>query len=149
ELGRRGLLFRRGDDLDLAVVLLGDRPDRIVGEGLREGGHLAHHHQFLDQVSRAEAEQLREISDSYARADLRRLRLGRIGLYRCGLFEQRTTASATAAARRSLRWRTSARLTPGSLGVDDHPAALLAPTLPTGRPAGPHRATGGRGLAAA
>ena len=40
--GLLGLLVGGGDDLDLAVELVGDRLDRLVGKGLGERRHLPH-----------------------------------------------------------------------------------------------------------
>ena len=77
ELRLLGLLVGGGDDLELAVVLVGDRPDRLVGERLGERRHLAHHHQFFDHLGRGQAEQLGDLAHGRAGVDLGRLGLGR------------------------------------------------------------------------
>ena len=50
--GGLDLLLGGGDDLDLAVELLRDRLDRVVGQGLGQGRHLAALHQRLDHLGR-------------------------------------------------------------------------------------------------
>ena len=44
--------------------------DRLVGEGLGERRHLAHHHQLLDQLGRAQTQQFGEITDGDPGTDL-------------------------------------------------------------------------------
>ena len=46
------------DDLDLLAELLGQDRDRLVGERLREGDHLPHAHELLDDVGDGDAEVL-------------------------------------------------------------------------------------------
>ena len=110
ELRHVGLLFGGRDDLDLAVVLVGDRHHRVVGEGLGQGRHLPHHHQLLDQLGRTQAEQFGEVAHGDAGVDLGRLGLGRVGRDRGRLLEQRTAAAASTAARRPLGRRSATLL---------------------------------------
>ena len=102
--GLLDLLLGGGDDLDLAVELLGDRLDRLVGERLGEGRHLTLLHQSLDHLGGGEAEALGDLADGGAGVDLdRRLLLGLLQLPVAGLLEQRAAAAAAAAARRAGR----------------------------------------------
>ena len=123
ELRRLRLLVGGGDDLDLAVVLVGDRPDRVVGEGLGEGRHLPHRHQLLDHLGAAEAEQLGDLAHGRAGVDLGRLGLGGLDSGR-RLLEQRPAAAAPAATRRALRRRAAHLVAAGGLRVD-HDAAFF------------------------
>ena len=50
ELGLGVGLVGRVDDLDLLVELVGEDLDRVVGQRLRERGHLAQAHQLLDDL---------------------------------------------------------------------------------------------------
>ena len=113
EFGRLGLLVGRGDDLDLTVVLVGDRLDRLVGEGLGERRHLPHGHQLLDHLGAAQSEQLCDLPHGCAGVDLGRLGLGRGLDFRRRLLEQRPAPSSSSAPRRAL-WRRSAHLVPAS-----------------------------------
>ena len=113
--GRLGLFLGGGDDLDLAVVLVGDRLDRLVGEGLGEGRHLPHRHQLLDHLGAAQAEQLGDLADRRARLDLGRLRLGRLLGFGRRLLEQWPAAAAAPAPRRALRRRTAHLVAAGGL----------------------------------
>ena len=61
------LLLGRGDDLDLALELLRDPLDLLVGERLGQGRHLAALHQGLDHLGAAEAEGLGHLANRRAR----------------------------------------------------------------------------------
>ncbi len=70
------------DDVDLAVELLRDDGDGLVGQGLGQRRHLAELHQGLDHVRGADAERLADLAHGRARVDPDRLlllRLQRIG----------------------------------------------------------------------
>ena len=60
----------RVDDLDLAVKRLCKGLDRLLGQGLRQGCHLAQLHQLLDQLGTAQIEGLSDLLDGRARVDL-------------------------------------------------------------------------------
>ena len=124
ELGRLGLLLGGGDDLDLAVVLVGDRLDRLVGEGLGEGRHLPHRHQLLDHLGAAQAEQLGDLAHGGAGMDLGRLRLSRLLRFERWLLEQRPSAPAATAPWRPLRRWATHLIAACGLRVD-HDAAFL------------------------
>src|SRR5437868_7752503 len=126
-------------DLDLLVELVGEHADCLVGERLRERGHLAELHQLLDHLGCAKAEGLRDLLDGGARVDLCcRLLLLRLGLRReVGLDPRRAAAASAATARRLLDGRRPLGAT-GSLRVDHHApaaatrsAALLGAALRT------------------
>ncbi len=122
ELRLLGLLVGGVDDLDLAVVLVGDRLHRVVGEGLGERRHLAHHHQFFDHLGRGEAERFGYLAHGRAGIDLARLGLvGRVRLRR-RLLEQGPATAPTTATRRALGRRSASLLATRSLGVDHHTA---------------------------
>src|SRR5207342_27619 len=98
------LLIGRGDDLDLAVELLGDRLDGLVGKGLGESRHLPLLHQSLDHLGGGEAEALGDLADGRPRVHLdRRLLLRLLQLLVTGLLEQGAAAATAAAARRPRR----------------------------------------------
>src|SRR6185312_16307425 len=102
--GRLDLLVGGSDDLDLAIELLGDRLDGLVGERLGEGRHLPLLHQSLDHLGGREAEDLGDLPDGGPRIDLdRRLLLWLLQLLVAGLLEQRTAAATAAATRRAGR----------------------------------------------
>ena len=125
ELRFLGLLVGGGDDFDLAVVLVGDRPDRLIGERLGERRHLAHHHQFFDHLGRGQADRLGQLTHGGAGVDLGRLGLDRGLRTHRRLLQQRPAATATAAARRALRRRAAHLVAAGGLRVD-HDAAFFA-----------------------
>ncbi len=127
ELRLLGLLVGGGDDLQLAVVLVGDRPDRLVGQGLGERRHLAHHHQFFDHLGRGQAQRLGDLAHGGAGVDLGRLGLGRRLRLGRRLLQQRTAAATAAAARRALRRRTAHLVAAGRLRID-HDAAFFGGT---------------------
>jgi hypothetical protein len=56
-------------DVDLALDLGGDQPDRLVRERLGDGHHLPEAHHDLDDLRRRDAERLRQILDGDARRD--------------------------------------------------------------------------------
>ena len=124
ELRLLGLLLGGGDDLQLAVVLVGDRPDRLVGEGLGQRRHLPHRHQFFDHLGRGQAERLGDLAHGGAGVDLGRLGLDRRRRTHRRLLQQRPAAAATAAARRALRRRAAHLVAAGGLRVD-HDAAFF------------------------
>jgi hypothetical protein len=102
------------DDLDFLVELLGDDADRVVGQRLRERGHLAHAHELLDDLGDGHAEVLGDVLHRRSGVDL-----DDVGARLRALVQRRDrvvvgTATATAAAtRRTARWalRTAARAT--------------------------------------
>ena len=148
ELRLLGLLVGGVEDLDLAVVLVGDRLHRVVGEGLRERRHLAHHHQFFDHLGRGQAERFGDFPHGRAGVDFDRLGLGRRRRTQRRLLEQRPAATAATAARRALRRRSALLLAAGGLRVD-HDAAFFRAGAATSAAAllgagGAHRF--GRGL---
>ena len=57
------------DDLDLLVELVGEDLDRVVGQRLRERGHLAQAHQLLDDLRDRDAEVLGDVLDRRAGVD--------------------------------------------------------------------------------
>ena len=134
ELRLLGLLLGGGDDLDLAVVLVGDRPHRLVGEGLGERRHLAHHHQLLDHLGRGRGRAVSASSRTVA-PELTLVATGSPGRVRLRrrLLEQRPAAASTAAARRALRRRAAHLVAAGGLRVD-HDAAFFR-TAPAPPPA--------------
>ena len=125
ELRFLGLLVGGADDFDLAVVLVGDRPDRLIGERLGERRHLAHHHQFFDHLGRGQADRLAQLTHGGAGVDFGRLGLDRGLRTHRRLLQQRPAATATAAARRALRRRAAHLVAAGGLRVD-HDAAFFA-----------------------
>ena len=135
ELRLLGLLVGGGDDLQLAVVLVGDRPHRLVGEGLGQRRHLAHRHQFFDHLGRGQAERLGDLAHGGAGVDLGRLGLDRRRRTHRRLLEQRPAAAAAAAARRALRRRAAHLVAAGGLRVD-HDAAFFRAARRRRRPAG-------------
>ena len=58
------------DDLDLLVELVGEDLDRLVGQRLRERGHLAQRHELLDDLGDGHAEVLGDVLDGRAGVDL-------------------------------------------------------------------------------
>ena len=60
------LLVGRVHDLDLAVEVVAEDRDRLVGEALRDGRHLAVAHEGLDDVGGRDAERLRQVLDRRA-----------------------------------------------------------------------------------
>ncbi len=68
-------------DLDLLFEFVGQHLDRVVGEGLCEGGHLAEHHQLLDDLRHRHAEVLGDVLDRRARVDANQVG----GLHRGGV----------------------------------------------------------------
>ena len=96
--------------------LVGQHLDRVVGERLRERGHLAELHQLLDHLGSAEAERLGDLLDGGAGVDLRRrllaLRLGRrreVGLDPWGAAPAPASAAGRLLLRRwAARWRRDA-----------------------------------------
>ena len=147
ELRFLGLLVGGADDLDLAVVLVGDRPDRLVGERLGERRHLAHHHEFFDHLGRGEADRLAQLTHGGAGVDLGRLGLDRgLGTQR-RLLEERATTATTTTARRALRRRAAHLVAAGGLRVD-HDAAFFArcAAAPAPAPAPPPPPAGRTGL---
>ena len=139
ELGFLGLLVGGGDDLDLAVVLVGDRRDRLVGEGLGEGRHLPHRHQLLDHLGAAQPEQLGDLAHGRARREPWSPRARRLGGFGRRLLQQRPAAAAAAPARRALRRRSAHLVAAGGLRIDHDAALFPAPPPPppaAGLPAG-------------
>ncbi len=65
-----GLVVGRVGDLDRALEVVGEDGDRLVGQRLRDGGHLAVAHHRLDDVGGRDAEQLRDVLDAGARRHL-------------------------------------------------------------------------------
>ena len=131
ELRRLRLLVGGGDDLDLAVVLVGDRLDRLVGEGLGERRHLPHRHQLLDHLGAAQPEQLGDLAHGRAGVDLGRLGLGRRLGFGRRLLQQRPAPAPTAPPRRALRRRAAHLVAAGSLRVD-HDTPFFRPALAAG-----------------
>ena len=94
------------DDRDLLLERVGQDLDRLVGERLRERGHLAELHQLLDDLGGAQAERLRDLLDGGAGVDLGRqllldllrLRVGRARPTACGGGGRARGAAAAAAA---------------------------------------------------
>ena len=126
-------VIRRGVEGDLLVEALGEHLDGLVGEGLRERGHLAQLHQLLDDLGGRQLQRLRDLLDGRARAnrDGRILLERRGGCRRCLRLEIRlhplgTAPTAAPTAGRLLRRRRSA-IAPRSLRIDyDAPAAATA-----------------------
>src|SRR6185437_8950078 len=125
------------DDLDLLAELLGQNRDRLVGQGLREGDHLPHAHELLDDVGDGDAEVLGHVADGGAGVDAQHVGAAHhVVLQRSGDLLQHLAAPATAAAApgatagRPTRGRTAgtARSTgtagaaASGLRVDDHAA---------------------------
>ena len=149
-------VVRRGVERDLLVEALGEHLDGLVGERLRERGHLAELHQLLDDLGGGQLERLGDLLDGRARADGdRRVLLERRGgCRRCLRLEIRlhplgTAPAAAPAARRLLRRRRSA-IAPRSLRIDyDAPApasaaATAAAALAAAAAAGRARAAAAR-----
>ena len=65
-------LLGGADDLDLALELLGEHLDGLVGERLGQGRHLALLHQLLDHLGGADAEGLGDLAHGRAGVDLER-----------------------------------------------------------------------------
>ena len=102
-------------DLDLPLRLGGDEHDRLVGERLRDGDHLADVHHDLDDLGHRDAERRGQLLDGRARVHLDWAGLRRRGLLRRSLLLRGIALLACVRARaRGLR-------------VDDH-AALAAPS---------------------
>jgi hypothetical protein len=126
-----GVLGRR-DDLDLLVELVGQQLDGVVGQGLRERGHLAQAHQLLDDLGDGDAQVLGDVLDGRARVDPDDVRLQRRLVLRDGLLVGAAPPPAAAPPRRALRRAAAgaatgaaaraAALAPGGLRVDDHAA---------------------------
>ena len=134
-------------DLDLLVEAVGQHLDRLVGEGLGEGGHLAELHQLLDHLAGGEAERLGHLLDGGAGLDLGDLDLRRLlGLRREVGLDPRGAAPAAAAARRGLLLGRRPRGTARGLRVDHHAAAASASAAAsTPRPCPGAAAAGRRG----
>ena len=91
------------DDLDLLAELLGDHLDRVVGERLGEGRHLAQAHQLLDHFRHRHAEVLGDVLDGGARVDTHEVGVANRG----GVVDRRDrlvvgAAAPTASARAAL-----------------------------------------------
>jgi len=97
EGGLLGLLFGGGDDLDLAVEFVGDRPHGLVAERLRQRRHLPHRHQLLDHLGASEAEQLPDLAYGGTGRDLDRLRLDDLRRASRRLLQKRSAAASSAA----------------------------------------------------
>jgi len=141
------LLLRGGDDLGVALELLRDRPNLLVGERLRQGRHLALLHQGLDDLGRREPQALGHLTHGRTGGDgeCRRL-LGLLRSLVLGLLQQRAPPPATAAP-----WRAGRRLSlgdvvaAGGLGVDHHAPAALGTGLRSVSCGGGLRRLRGRG----
>ena len=59
-----GLVVGRMRDLDGALEVVGEDTDRLIGERLRDRGHLAVAHHRLDELGGRDAEQLRDVLDA-------------------------------------------------------------------------------------
>src|SRR4051812_43183986 len=119
------------DDRDLLVERVGQDLDGLVGQRLRERGHLAQLHQLLDDLRGAEAKRLADLLDGGAGVDLgRELLLDLLRLRgQVGLDPRRAAAPAAPAAGRLLLLGRPGLRTAGGLGGDDHaPAAARAAT---------------------
>ena len=68
-----GDLLGGTDHVDLAVERVGEHLDRLVGERLGQGRHLAELHELLDHVGAADAEDLGDLAHGRAGGDLERL----------------------------------------------------------------------------
>jgi hypothetical protein len=114
------------DDLDLLAELLGQDGDRLVGERLREGDHLPHAHELLDDVGDGDAEVLGDIADRRARVDADDVGAAeRVLLERRGdLFEHLAAATAAAAASGPAAGRASAGRATGATGAAGTARAL-------------------------
>src|SRR4051794_18013102 len=160
-VGRLGLhLFGGADHVDLLVERVGQHLDGLVRQRLGERRHLAELHQLLDDLGRAELQELGDLLDRRAGAHLDgrvllllglelRPRLGlEIGLDPLGP----APAAAPAARRLGLLGRPGA-ISPGGLGVDHHSpatasAATAATALASTAARGPRAATGAAALVA-
>ncbi|NIY68662.1 xyloglucanase [Streptomyces malaysiensis] len=60
-LEKLAVLLLRADDLDVVVHLVGEKLERLVGDGLRRGDHLAQVEHHLDQGRRVGVDLLREV----------------------------------------------------------------------------------------
>ena len=108
---------------------LREHADRLVGQRLRERGHLAKLHQLLDHLGSAETERLGHLLDGGTRVDLGcRLLLRRLLRLRGEVrLDPRGAAPApAAAARRLLLHGRRALLAARRLGVDYHAAAATS-----------------------
>src|SRR3954451_15022071 len=136
------LLLGGGDDLDLAVELLRDRLDGLVGECLGEGRHLALLHQRLDHLGAGQAQALGDLTDGGAGVDLdRRLLLRLLQLLVAWLLPQRAAPAGPPAAPAAARWA-GRRLSlgdvvaPRGLRIDHDASAALWRALARGAVAG-------------
>ena len=91
------------DDLDLLVELVGEHLDRVVGQRLRERGHLAQAHELLDDLGDRDAEVLGDVLDRRARVDLDDVGLQRRDVLRGRLLVGAAAAAAAAPRRAALR----------------------------------------------
>ena len=108
-------------DLDLLVEFVGKHLDRVVGERLGERGHLAEHHQLLDDLGHRHAEILGHVLDRRAGVDANQvggLHRGRVDRGDC-LVIGAPAAAAPARTAHGLVGR-AALLAARSLGVDHH-----------------------------
>src|SRR6185312_10923081 len=108
---------------DLLVEFVGEHLDRVIREGLRERGHLAEHHQLLDDLRYGHAQVLGDVLDGRSRVDPDQVG----GLHRGGVDRRdrlvvgaSASASPTRAAYRLVGRATL--LTPRGLRVDHHTA---------------------------
>ena len=130
-------------DLDLLVELVRQHLDRVIGQRLRQRGHLAERHQLLDHLWNRHAEVLRDLLDRGARVDpdhvgrLHRRSVDRRDRLLVG------PAPAPATARSALRQvRRASLLAPGGLGIDHHAPAPARTDLTWGALTGTRVARG-------
>ena len=142
------LLFLGVLDLDLALELLGQDDDGVVGQRLRDGDHLAQLDHGLDDLGRAHLQRFGEVLDGgAARHRHRALGSGR------RLALDRRPCRRRPSARRDGRLRTLAALAAGLRVDDDPPTGRLVVATPNAEgaatPVGLRPAAGFLGVPAA